>query len=483
MDGTGSYCDTEVINTGQFNTQEGILSTATGKSVSFFLAGAKHNGCMTSGLTLSFMDGNEQVSSKEVDTFYSANQEEYHIPLPDLFERSSGALQVTYKAYVAGGTLSKQTRLTLKCVGPIAEVTPVSPAQNSFVFDEGKTPLEFQVGSGCQADSIVLTVNGNRAVVPSTGGTLVTRHDTAVTWRAHMEDVVGTPGEASEPETFYMCPRMSFVSHGNQSVAVRVEEERVTEVELAWPKFEWADAPVCGQAADTLNAVKYRLTVKDETGAESVSTVSERNATLMLLPGTYEVKFEVVVGGTALKHSEKWSVRVYTPTPPTPEEDSDKGGLSKGAVAGIAVGCSVVGAALIVGLVLLIIFSVRRYGKKKADEAVAQSQASLQTTMGQPAGSVFLVDPSMVMMDQMGGVPVMLDPTIAVPAPPTPNGSQEMSQSSFQQSQQSQQQQASTMSLKQQQQMAMMMMMMSQQQQQSQSAFPMTDASMVSPPQ
>ena len=427
------------------------------------------------------MEGDEKISSEEVDAFYSASREEYLIPLPDLFERSSGTLQVTYKARVAAGTLSTTTKLTLKCVGPIAGVTPVSPAPNTFVFDEGRTPLEFQIGTGCQADNIVLTVNGNRTVVPITGGTLVARPDTAVTWSAHMEDIIGTEGEISEPETFYMCPRMSFVSHSNQSVAVRTEEEHAVSVELAWPKFEWADAQVCGPAADALGAVKYKLTVKDESGAESVSTVSDRNATLTLLPGTYEVKFEVVVGGTTLKTSEKWSVRVYMPTP-APQEDSDKGGLSKGAVTGIAVGCSVVGAALIVALVLLIIFSVRRYGKKKADEAVAQSQASLQTTVAQPGGSIFLVDPSMVMMDQMSGVPVMVDPTLAVPAPPSPQGSQELSQSSFQQSQQSQQQQANTVSLEQQQQMAMMMMM-SQQQQQQQSGFPMTESTMVSPPQ
>lgn len=450
----------------------------------FFLAGAKDDVCFTTGLVVSFISDYEQLSSKETGSFYSANQEEYRLQLPELFERSSGTLQVTYKARVAGGTLSTTTKLTLKCVGPIAGVTPVSPAPNAFVFDEGRTPLEFQIGNGCQADNVVLTVNGNRTVVPNTGSTLVARHDTAITWSAHMEDILGTPGEVSEPETFYTCPRMSFVSHSNQSVAVRVEEERTTEVALAWPQFEWEDAPVCGQAADTLNAVKYRLTVKDGSGAESVSTVSSRNATLTLLPGTYEVKFEVVVGGTALKHSEKWSVRVYLPTP---QEDSDKGGLSKGAVTGIAVGCSVAGVALIVGLVLLIVFLVRRYGKKKADEAAAETQASLQKTMGQPAGSVFLVDPSMVMMDQMGGMPVVVDPTVAVPAPPTPNGSQEMSQSSFPQSQQSlqsqSQQQANTTSLEQQQQMAMMMMMMMSQQQQQQSSFPMTDSTMVSPPQ
>ena len=202
--------------------------------------------------------------------------------------------------------------------------------------------------------------------------------------------------------------------------------------------------------------------------------MSTRNISLSLLPGTYAAKFEVVVGGATLKHHEQWSVRVFMPTPVGPEDDSDEGGLSKGAITGIAVGCSVVGAALIVGLVLLIIFSVRRYGKKKADEAVAQSQASLQTTMGQPDGNVYIVDPSMVMMDQMTGMPVVMDPAAAVPAPPTPKGSQELSQSSL-----SQPQQASTLSLEQQQQMAMMMMM-SQQQQQS---FPMTFSSVATPPQ
>lgn len=463
-----------MINTGQFSTQEGILSTTSGKTVPFFLGGARDNVCMTTGITLSFMNGNEQVSFREVDTFYSANQEEYALPLPELFDRPSGALQVKYKARVAGGTLEKTTKLTLKCVGPIAGVTPVSPAPNAFVVDEGRTPVEFQLGNECQAENVVLSVNGVRTVVPSTGGTLVMKDDTAVTWTAHMEDVLGTPGAYSEPQTFYMCPKMSFVSHSNQSVAVRTEEESATEVVLAWPMFEWADAHVCGQAADTLGVVKYKLTLKDENGAESVSTVSTRNISLSLLPGTYAAKFEVVVGGATLRHHEQWSVHVFMPTPVGPEDDSDEGGLSKGAITGIAVGCSVVGAALIVGLVLLIIFSVRRYGKKKADEAVAQSQASLQTTMGQPDGNVYLVDPSMVMMDQMTGMPVVMDPAAAVPAPPTPKGSQELSQSSL-----SQPQQASTLSLEQQQQMAMMMMM-SQQQQQS---FPMTLSSMASPPQ
>ena len=196
---------------------------------------------------------------------------------------------------------------------------------------------------------MVLVKNGVEEII-STESSLINvdvEPDSKLTWSVRIDDVNGVHGRSWEGSTLYMCPGMMF--HANMSDITKdvvINTKDKTKITIVWNVVEWDD-PVCSEAAQSLNVMKYIARITEPTGASVELSTTSNQITYMVSPGMYTVELMAEIDGTRLTHKELWFIVV-------------KYEMASSKIVGIAAGCGAAGVLIIAMIVIVVIVVMKK---------------------------------------------------------------------------------------------------------------------------